>query len=261
MNAISPQGEDFSCIDTDEHGSNTSSRSSVHDLDTAPCSGNLESGLKTSARWGGARENSGGPRPGFGGPQPGSGRPRKQVKLAKPAVSRWYVLELQSGQERVTVADLSLGEFRQGYIQRPQFEMFLPQTNVVRVVRGKRVIAAIPMLAGYGFSRFNAQTDPWSLMLHCAGVRKLLRTDGKLIPVLDRDVARLRALSEMELGIDPLAMTVREPGTVMTVADGPFAMFRAVCVECDGITTTADVEIFGRSCPLTLPYAMFTDGF
>ncbi len=154
--------------------------------------------------------------------------------------------------------DLAAGEDRKGWTKRPGYQTFLPQTKTIRIVRGKRLPHCVPMIAGYGFVRFDALADDWKPIVSCPGVMTLFSTRSmRPIPVSDAEVDLLTRASEKDLGIDPLAMPKREKNDQLRVVDGPFTSFLATCVSCDGFATTADVWIFGRSVPVTLPWSAF----
>lgn len=210
---------------------------------------------------GGSRVNSGGARVNAGGSRPGAGRKPSDGQRAiqsKPLGLRWYVVEMPSGAEKRVMDKIAGGEERVGFEPRPKFETFVPMTKAVKTRRGKRVIEDLPMIEGYGFVRFDAVRDNWTPILRCKSVVTLFKTrGGRPIPLSDQDVLRLRKSSDRKLGLNPLAMPVREKGTMLRVADGPFTSFHAICLECDGINTRALVSIFGRDTPVLLPWESF----
>jgi transcription antitermination factor NusG len=170
---------------------------------------------------------------------------------------------MQVGSERSVMKDLTKGESRPGRKPRPAFETLLLLTRVFEIKRGKRVPGAVAMLAGYGFVRFDAaRVADWIGVLACPGVRELMMSGGSLRPqpVSDRVVARLAKLSVRDpdriVGA-PSEQPPREVGDNLTCLAGPFTGFAAVVDTCDGFNTTAWVSIFGRSTPVTLPYACF----
>jgi transcription antitermination factor NusG len=163
------------------------------------------------------------------------------------------------GSERRVMKDLTKGEARTGRKPRPPFETLLLLTRSFEIRHGKRVAIAVPMLAGYGFVRFDAAVDNWIPVMACPGVRSLMMTTSlRPEPISDRVVARLAKLSVRNPDVIEAAQaTAREQGDILTIIDGPFTSFQAVVETCDGINTAAWASIFGRSTLVTLPYACF----
>ena len=180
--------------------------------------------------------------------------------MHRPLGKRYYVVEVRAGTECRVAMDLSYGETRTGWIARPEYETYLPQRKMVRSRRGEKVVVFLPMIQGYVIARFDVRVDNWKPILSCLDVKRIMSTRASApIAISDDDVDHLRKLSEADLGIDPLRMKLREPGACLRVVDGPFASFTAVCVECDGLSTSAQVEVFGRLCTVTLPWTSFED--
>jgi transcription antitermination factor NusG len=232
-------------------------------LDAAQCDFNSGAPLKTSASWGGARAHSGGPRPGFGGPQPGSGRPRKaeqpqRVIQSHPIGERWYVVEHAPGAGHRVLRDIIEGESRVGREPRPGYRAEMPMIAARRLRRGVWTIEHIAMFPGYVMLCFDAAVDDWAPIRHIEGVAQLFMTKSmRPIPLPVGFVEWLVSTAAERLSLRASRMVARVPGTKLMVADGPFVSHPAVTVECDGINTTADVEFFGRTIPITLPYAAF----
>lgn len=217
------------------------------------------------ANAGGARPNTGGARPNCGGPQPGSGRPRHgepeipvRAIQVRPYGPRWHVFQVLAGTEDEVVKALCKGEVREGKPPRPLYEALHLLTRTVRLRHGVRVPLDVPMLPGYGLIRFDAAVDNWKPIIRCDGVLRLFMTEsGRPLPLRDSNVEALVKQSRQDRPAKAQGMPARKPGDQLRVADGPFTSFAAVCTACDGITTTADVQIFGRSTAVTLLYTAF----
>lgn len=218
-----------------------------------PCVSNFPEAKKTSS-WGG-------PRPGFGGPQPGSGRPRKKQERAiqsKPLGSRWYVVELAFGADRRVIRDIIEGESREGRAPRPGYRAEMPMIATRRLRRGVWSIDHVPMFSGYIFVEFDAIADDWAPIRHIEGIAQLFMTKSmRPIPLPVGFVEWVIDTAAERLSLKAAKMLERQPGQQLLVADGPFADHPALCVECDGINTTAEIQFFGRLVRMTMPYSAF----
>ena len=180
--------------------------------------------------------------------------------MHRPVGERWYAIEIRYGAEYRVMLDLATGEGRRGWIPRPEYETFLPQSKTVRIVRGKKTVTTVPMIKQIGFVRFDVRDDDWASILSCPDVKRIFSTRPSApSPIPESDIKWLRRASEKELGLNPLAMPPRGVGTHLRMAEGPFTSFYAVCLGCDGILTRASVDIFGRACEIELPWADFVD--
>jgi transcription antitermination factor NusG len=207
-----------------------------------PCSGKAEIS-KMHDGWGGPRANSGGARL-------GAGRPRKQVEPLPELIGweglRWCVFATHPQAEKTAAADLT----RAGY------RTYVPMTAILRADRALKTsthVVNVPMLVGYAFWQC-AFADPWLPVKRADGVRDVLRTaSGHLSPTREGDVERLIADEPQRLDLAAAErMPTFAPGDAVSVLDGPLTSFAGVVVECDGIRTHVDVEMFGRVVPVWL---------
>lgn len=259
MNAITSETQNFSC--TTQAGADIRSWTSPD----APTElrGDLAGGMPSNAplisktgRWGGPRANSGGARPGAG--RKPNAAPTQRAIQSKPLGPRWYVVELAFGAGARVIRDIVEGESREGREPRPGYRAEMPLIAARRLRRGQWVVDHIPMFGGYAFVLFDAVADDWAPIRHIEGVAKLFMTKSERpIPLPVGFVEWLIDTAADRLSLKAARMIERQPGELLSVADGPFVDLPAVCVECDGLNTTAHVEIFGRNVPVTLPYGAF----
>lgn len=206
---------------------------------------------KTSSKFahGGPRENSGGARPNCGGPQPGSGRPRKPKPIVlpayAPAIPVWCVLSFWGQAEIPGITDLT----RQGY------DTYLPMVAVHRrdpVIATMFRVVRVPYIPGYGFIRLT-QSESREPILATRGIREVLRRpDGRAAWVSDGEIDQLRSKDIERLELPKERGPVLDVGTLIRVEEGPFADRPGTVVECDGVKTKVDIEIFGRTTPVWL---------
>ena len=211
------------------------------------------------SKWGGPRANSGGARPGAGRkPNPAPANQQRAIQ-SKPLGPRWYVVELAYGASTRVIRDIVEGESREGREARPGYRAEMPMIAARRLRRGKWVIEHVAMFAGYCFVLFDAVADDWAPIRHIEGVAKLFMTKSQRpIPLPVNFVEWLVETASERLSLKAAKMLERQPGQTLFVADGPFVGFPATVLDCDGISTTADVELFGRLVSVTLPYSAFT---
>jgi transcription antitermination factor NusG len=193
--------------------------------------------------------NRGGPRPGFGGPQPGSGRPRKPKPIVIPAYAVdtpvWCVFVTWGQAEQLVTRELA----RSGY------ETYMPMTAIRRqdrVLTSLWHTVRVPYLPGYGFIRLT-QSESREPVLATRGIREVLRRpDGKAAWVRDAVVEKMREDDAKRLELPPEVGSELEPGTMIQISRGAFLAHRGSVIECDGVKTLVQVEIFGRPTPVWL---------
>jgi transcriptional antiterminator NusG len=170
-------------------------------------------------------------------------------------------VQIAHGAESAVTRDLLDGEMRCGYPHRPPFDFRVPTiAEARRDRRGVTRIVAVPIVAGYGFVRFDRAVDPWGTITAVDGVTGVLKTrSGTPMPIRDAELAWLLGKSEESKRIrrGKLGHAAFAPGDQLRVVDGPFTSFPATCVDCDGDTTRARVWIFGRDTVVTLPRVCF----
>jgi transcription antitermination factor NusG len=104
----------------------------------------------------------------------------------------------------------------------------------------------VPYLSGYGFIRL-AQSESREPITATRGVREvLLRPSGRLGCVADAEIDRLREGDDRRLLLPKERGVALEVGDTVRVEDGAFSGHPGRVVECDGVKTRVEVQIFGR---------------
>lgn len=199
--------------------------------------------IETISKWGGARPNSGGSRP-------GAGRKPKPIIIPTyaPDVPRWCVVMFWGQAEISGTRELT----RQGY------DAYLPMTAIRRrdpVIATKWHTVRVPLLSGYGFIRL-AQHESREPIEATRGVREMLRRpDGRLACARDDEIERLLKGEAERLELpeergEPLKVKAR-----VRIEDGAFAERVGTVLECDGVKTRVEVDVFGRMVPMWLDRA------
>jgi transcription antitermination factor NusG len=221
----------------------------VPETDTdAPChriGGNPE---EISSKWGGPRANSGGPRANSGGARPGAGRPRRNaptIPAYAAATPVWCVIAFWGQAEISGTRELT----REGY------ETCLPLQAIRRqdpVIKSMWHTVRIPLFSGYGFIRLT-QAQSREPVTSIRGVREVLRRpDGKAAWVPDALIEKLVEDAPRRLELAKQHGPVLDAGSGVRIKDGTFEGHRGVVIQCDGINTQVEIEMFGRPVPVWL---------
>ena len=186
--------------------------------------------------WGGARANSGGARPGAGR------KPKIAPIIIAPLGPRWYVIETHPSAERQVAYELA----RQGW------RGYLPLTAVRRrdrVLPTMMHTEHVPLFRGIVFVEIDRDGKTWGTILsQIPGVRGIIKGAGGLIsPVQPADfIAKLMTMDAERLNLTSVANPPRKVGERVTIGAGSLASFQGMVMACDGLTTTVNVEMFGR---------------
>ena len=90
-------------------------------------------------------------------------------------------------------------------------------------------------------------------ILATKGVREMLRRpDGRPAWARDAEIAWLMLGDEKRLELPKELGPVLQKGVAVRIEDGPFTGFPGNVLECDGIKTRVEVNIFGRMTPAWL---------
>lgn len=165
-----------------------------------------------------------------------------QISYA-PSVPVWCVIAFWGQAEVSATTELS----RSGY------ETCMPLRAIRRqdpVLTSMWHTVRVPLFSGYGFIRI-AQSESREPINAIRGVREILRRpDGKAAWVSDTLIAKLIEDAPARLELP------KEHGPVIAVKSkvlikvGTFGGLRGIVVQCDGVNTQVDVEMFGRTVPV-----------
>lgn len=127
-------------------------------------------------------------------------------------MEHWYVVNTKARQEQVA----------QAHLERQSFRTHVPLVRAERRRRGRWQAELEPLFPGYLFIRFDVNTQSSAPIRSTRGVIGVVRFGGRPAPVPEGLVETL---------IDSAHLTTTagtrtdlfQPGTDVTVADGPFA--------------------------------------
>jgi transcription antitermination factor NusG len=189
---------------------------------------------------------------GHGGARIGAGRPRKLPPLEPWTGPRWCVYQTHPQAERLAAHELS----RAGY------RSYLP---LIAVKRRDPVIPTmfhkvlVTRFRGYGFVELGP-AQPWIPIREAAGVlRVLLTNSGRPAPVRFGDIEWQMAQDDKLCDLKADVLPEFDPGIRVRVEDGPFTSFSGTVIECDGMVTLVEVEMFGRLIPVRLARTMVAE--
>jgi transcription antitermination factor NusG len=178
---------------------------------------------------------------GHGGARPGAGRPHKTIvaaALSEP-LTAWCVYQTWPQAERLAASEIThLG-----------YRAYAPQIAVRRqdpVVRSMSHTSLTARFPGYGFVQLSSG-EPWLPILDAKGVSRLLRDPcGKLARLPAGEIERHMLDDERLCNLKRQTLPSLAPATRVNILAGALESAIATVVECDGIATTVEVQIFGR---------------
>jgi transcription antitermination factor NusG len=185
-----------------------------------------------------------------GGARPGAGRPWKIPD--EPVIAsgpRWCVYQSQPQAERRAAEEITRAGYR-GYMPLIAVRK---QDAVIRSMYHKVLLTRFP---GYGFLELGP-TDRWREPFQdMAGKpRILLGADGRpaRLPVgeLERHMLDDDRLCDLTRGTMPPFRV----GDRVIILEGAFTSHEGTVLECDGLVTTVEVQMFARPTPYRLDRA------
>lgn len=159
---------------------------------------------------------------------------------------RWFVVQSHPQAERLAAREIS----EKGY------RAYLPMQVIERrdhVLHSMVHIVHVPMFPGYLFVEFDRETDPWTPIRYCEGVRQIFMTPSQRpIAVPVGIVEGLIDDAPQRLNLPDVLMPEISKGTRVVITDGSLRDFMGVCKACDGRFTQVSVELFGRPMTFTI---------
>ena len=164
----------------------------------------------------------------------------------------WYVLHTYSGQE--ARAKQALLEKARAFNREDAIkEVFIPEEDVVEVVKGQRRTSKRKFLPGYLLVKMELDDEVWHIVKNTSKITGFVHSGTKPTPVPDADVERMLGQTKTE---KPTPKISFEEGEDVRVIQGPFLNFsgRVSEVRPEKEQVQVMVAVFGRSTPLWLPF-------
>lgn len=159
--------------------------------------------------------------------------------------SRWYVIQVMSGQEKKVRRNLIENRVAKGMVDLVD-EVLIPSENVAEVKRGEQKVTEKRLWPGYALIRMKMSDDAWMYVKDTNGVIDFMG-GGKPVPLSQPEVEEI--LRELQDRKDEVVhkYTVGV-GSHVKITDGVFVNFIGTVLEVNHERgrLSAMVSIFGR---------------
>jgi len=170
-------------------------------------------------------------------------------------VKKWYALHVYSGYEK-KVQTMLEEKIRLSEIDGQFGEIFLPEENVVELVKGLKREVKRKFFPGYLLIEVDLSDEAWHLIKSVPKITGFVgsQTHPKAVPQSDIDRLKVQMTEGEET--PRLKVSFRE-GQMVNVIDGPFASFSGTVEEINHEKGKLNVlvSIFGRSTPVELDFS------
>ena len=166
--------------------------------------------------------------------------------------ANWYVIHTYSGQEaraRAALLEQVKTHGQEGAIE----EVFIPEENVVEVVKGQRRTSKRKFLPGYILVKMELSDEVWHLVKNTSKITGFVGAGSRPTPIGDEDVSRMIGRAQDE---KPRPKIMFDEGESVRVTNGPFLNFSGTVAEVrsDKEQVQVVVAVFGRSTPVWLNF-------
>jgi transcription elongation factor/antiterminator RfaH len=164
--------------------------------------------------------------------------PMDDAAASLPATGRWYAVQTSPGKDRLAASHLA----------RQQFSVFAPRLQkTIRHARQFRVVT-VPLFPGYLFLRINLSGQRWRAVNGTFGVRTLVMSGSRPLPIPDATIAQLQQAFGTRAAAPRIA-----PGQQVKVLQGPLSGFVGTLERLEGPERVRVLmELIGGTTPVTL---------
>ena len=166
--------------------------------------------------------------------------------------ARWYVIHTYSGQE--ARARQALQEKARTFGREKSIEeIFIPEEDVVEVIKGQRRTSKRKFLPGYMLVKMDLDDELWHIVKNTAKITGFVGSGAQPTPIPDVDVERMLGQTRTE---KPTPKISFEQGEDVRVIQGPFLNFSGTVGEVrpEKEQVQVLVGVFGRATPVWLSY-------
>ena len=165
---------------------------------------------------------------------------------------QWYVIHTYSGQEARAKQALLERARTHGKEDRIK-EIFIPEENVVEVVKGQRRTSKRKFLPGYILVQMELDNELWHIVKNTAKITGFVGAGFKPTPIPEEDVERMLGQAKSP---KPKPVVIFEQGEDVRVVNGPFTSFSGTVGEVrpEKEQVQVLVGVFGRSTPVWLNF-------
>ncbi len=174
------------------------------------------------------------------------------MRKATLVESHWYVIHTFSGQE--ARAKQALLERAKQFDREAAIEdIFIPEEDVVEVVKGQRRTSKRKFLPGYMLVRMQLDDELWHIVKNTAKITGFVGTGSRPAPIPDDDVERMLGQTQ---NTKPKPAISFEQGEDVRVVHGPFSSFQGTVgeVKPEKEQVQVLVAVFGRQTPVWLSF-------
>ena len=166
--------------------------------------------------------------------------------------AHWYVIHTYSGQEARAKAAL-LERARTYGREKSIEEIFIPEENVVEVVKGQRRTSKRKFLPGYILVKMDLDDEVWHIVKNTAKITGFVGAGSRPTPIPEEDVGRMIGQAQDD---KPKPKFTFEEGEPVRVISGPFSNFSGTVakVRPEKEQVQVLVAVFGRSTPVWLSF-------
>ncbi len=162
------------------------------------------------------------------------------------------MIHTYSGQEakaRQALLERVKAAKREGSIE----QIFIPEENIVEVIKGERRTSKRKFLPGYILVKMELDDELWHIVRNTARITGFVGAGAKPTPIPDDDVERMIGQAKTA---KPKPKIEFEDGENVRVVGGPFLNFSGTVSEVrpEKEQIQVMVTVFGRSTPVWLSY-------
>lgn len=167
----------------------------------------------------------------------------------------WYAIQVTTGQEEST-AQLISGRVPDELLE----EVFYPRYEVLRKVRGERVVAVKPLIPGYLIASTRQPSLLQERLRALPVFARVLCTDGVPTPLEPEEARIIGAFTQPGMRVVPMSRAVKE-GERVRVLDGPLVGQEVLITNVDRHKCQASIEMdfCGRRVSTRLGLVVFNE--
>ena len=171
-------------------------------------------------------------------------------------MSKWYILQVYSGQEQKVKVQIEVQTLKKGLRENIE-EILIPSEEVIEMKKGKKVNSERRFFPGYILIKMIMNDDLWHTIRNIPKVSGFIGgKKGEPSAVSQNEIDSI--MVQVKEGLDrPKPSVSFEVGEQVRVSDGPFTSFNGMVEEVDEekARLKVSVSIFGRSTPVDLEYS------
>ncbi len=165
---------------------------------------------------------------------------------------RWYAIHTYSGYEE-NVSDNLKQRIESLDMQDKIFAIMIPKEKKIKIKNGKRKTVEEKIFPGYVLVEMVVTDDSWYVVRNTPNVTGFIGTGTTPTPLSEDEVKSL----QKRMGVDEPEYKIDvEPGSPVSIADGPFKGFEGKVAEIDEARGKIKVlvNMFGRETPIELDF-------